>query len=248
MDNYKGFAAMYDQLMTNAPYQKWGAYICEVLKKQNFETQSPLVLDLACGTGTMTALLAKKGYDMIGVDKSVDMLATAQEKAYDNNLQILFLRQDMRKLDLFGTIDAAVCVCDGLNYILKEDELQKVFERVRLFLNPGGVFIFDMNTEYKFKELLGNRVFEGNAESGAAYELENKYDMASGINEYNVLFFTEGEEENGFTETHRQRAYATCNVVQMLNDAGFNSVVATHEYTSEPPRTDSPRVTFVAKA
>jgi len=232
--------------MTNAPYEKWGAYIYNVLKKQNFEAKSPLVLDLACGTGTMTVYLAKKGYDMIGVDISVDMLASAQEKAYENKQQILFLRQDMRKLDLFGTIDAAVCVCDGLNYILKEDELCKVFERVRLFLNPGGVFIFDINTEYKFKELFGNRIFEGKAKGGAAYEMENKYDETTKINEYHVLFYTKGESE--FTETHKQRAYDIDQVMQMLKNAGFSDVEVTHEYTNEPPRADSPRVTFVAVA
>ena len=246
MDNYKGFATMYDELMTNVPYDKWGTYICDVLEKQNFVEKHPIVLDLACGTGTMTVLLAEKGYDMIGVDASVDMLASAQQKAYEKNFQILFLCQDMRNLDLFGTIDAAICVCDGLNYILEQDELQKVFERVRLFLNSGGVFIFDMNTEYKFKELLGNRSFEGEAESGSSYEMDNKYDEITKINEYHVVFY-ENDAKSHFSETHTQRAYDTGSIIQMLHDAGFNDVAVNHDYSTKPPKPDSPRLTFVAK-
>jgi len=247
---YNGFARIYDELMTDAPYEKWGAYIDEILRfnlaaRESNTGEPPLVLDLACGTGAMTLLLAKKGYDMIGVDASVDMLAAAQEKSYDEGQSILFLAQDMRELDLFGTIDAAVCVCDSLNYILDEADLLTVFERVRLFMNPGGVFIFDMNTEYKFKELLGSHSFEGNSVSGAAYSLDNVYDKATGINEYRVLF----THENGdsFTEVHKQRAYKTDKIVNLLQKAGFCDVAVFHEYTKEPQKVDSARISFVAK-
>jgi len=244
---YNSFAKIYDELMTDAPYQKWGTYISDILIERGLiptESSKPLVLDLACGTGTMTLLLAEKGYDMMGVDASIDMLAAAQEKSYNEGQNILFLAQDMRELDLFGTIDAAVCVCDGINYILDEDELFTVFKRVRLFMNPGGVFIFDMNTEYKFKELLGNRSFEGKSENGAAYSLDNSFDETLGINEYRVLF----THENGdsFTEIHRQRAYKTDKVIDLLQKAGFGDVLISHEYTKEPPKIDSARVSFVA--
>jgi len=242
---YNGFARIYDELMEDAPYEKWGAYIDNVLKQRFSESKNPLVLDLACGTGAMTLLLAKKGYDMIGVDVSIDMLATAQQKSYEEKQNILFLAQDMRELDLFGTIDAAVCVCDGLNYILEEDDLFAIFKRVRLFLNPGGVFILDMNTEYKFKELLGNRSFEGKSKTGAAYSLDNNYDENTMINEYRVLFHAH-EKDDSFTEVHKQRAYKTEKIVKFLLEAGFCDVLVTHEYTNEPPKVDSERVSFVA--
>ena len=253
MDIYKGFAAMYDELMNDIPYQKWGDYIFERIKQRCPNTKKPLVLDLACGTGNMTIFLSKKGFDMIGVDLSIDMLAAAQQKAYGAKQKILFLAQDMRELDLYGTIDAAVSVCDGLNYILKPDELRTVFERVRLFLNPGGVFIFDMNTEYKFKELLAQRSFE--AETGNIIcEWDNSYDEITKINEYRVCFFTnqlvkESDQLNceKFMEVHKQRAYYTGDVVQMLKNCGFGNVDVYHEYTDEPPRPDSARVTFVAE-
>jgi len=247
MELYKGFASIYDELMTNTPYEKWGRYIDDTLQKRlSHNKETPLVLDLACGTGSMTMFLAKKGYDMIGVDASIDMLASAQQKSFDTGHNILFLAQDMRRLDLYGTIDAAVCVCDGINYILTPEELNAVFKRVRLFLNPGGLFIFDMNTEYKFKELLGQRSFESKSKSGTAYELDNSYNESTKINEYHVLFHPKGEAS--FTEIHKQRAYATNDVLSMLADAGFSNVSANHEYTDEPPKPESERITYVAEA
>ena len=257
MDIYKGFATMYDELMHGIPYDKWGSYIYERVKMRHKDVKKPIVLDLACGTGNMTIQLSKKGFDMIGVDLSTDMLATAQQKAYETKQKILFLAQDMRELDLYGTIDAAVCVCDGLNYILEPDELRTVFERVRLFLNPDGVFIFDMNTEYKFKELLAQRSFESKNKDGAAYEWDNSYDEITKINEYRVLFYTnqlvrESDQLVGnsdrFIEVHKQRAYATEDVVQMLKACGFSKVLVHHEYTNEPPKPNSARLTYIAEA
>jgi len=250
MDSYIGFARLYDELMTNVPYEKWGSYINDALKKRLTGIENPLVVDLACGTGTMTLLLANKGFDMIGVDMSMDMLAKAQQKSYEAGHSILFLAQDIRKLDLFGTVDAMVSVCDGINYILTPEDLSTVFKHVRLFLNPGGVFIFDMNTEYKFKELLGEKSFEAKTESGAAYEWDNHYDEKTKINEYRVLFYSQdnSEESEPFIEVHKQRAYDTDDVIVMLKNAEFNKVSTYHNYTDEPAKIESPRVTFIAEA
>jgi len=251
MEIYRVFATMYDELMQDIPYQKWGEYIFECIKKRYKNVKKPLVLDLACGTGNMTMLLSKKSFDMIGVDLSIDMLATAQQKSYEQGQKILFLAQDMRELDLYGTIDAAVSVCDGLNYILEPADLYKVFERVHLFLNPGGVFIFDMNTEYKFKELFAKRSFEDTTQSGAAYEWDNNYDEVTKINEYRVCFYNTSNEQvwenDQFVEVHKQRAYDTEDVIQMLKTCGFTKVSVYHEYTNEPPRPDSIRITYIAE-
>jgi len=273
MDCYGGFARVYDALMTDAPYEQWAAYIDSILREKagkpvsntaDMNSERPIrheagrnslcnekiteipqiVVDLACGTGSITLRLAAMGYDMIGVDASEDMLAEAQRKAYEQNASILFLAQDMRELNLFGTVDAAVSVCDGLNYILSEGELLSVFKRVRLFLNPSGVFIFDMNTEYKFKEVLQNRVFEGKGADGEAYEWENHYNPETKINEYHVVFH--GEDDEPFSELHRQRAYSPEDVCGLLTQAGFTEVVIRGDYTNDPPRPDSMRVVFVA--
>jgi len=243
MQHYKGFAVVYDELMADAPYERWGKYITEILQKQ----KSKLVLDLACGTGNMTLLLAKKGFDMIGVDLSEDMLATAQQKMYEENQRILFLAQDMRELDLYGTVDAVICVCDGLNYILDPSDLTKVFARVKLFLNPGGIFIFDINTEYKFKEVMANRIFEGESAKGAAYEWENNFNEETRINEYRVTFFNhQNPNEEPFTEIHKQRAYTQAEIIRTLKETGFCNILVCDDYTGEPSKPNSTRLAFTA--
>jgi len=268
MDSYEGFAEMYDALMADTPYENWAAYIDGALyewfkdvKRENFASVAEeknqsnnrdniTVLDLACGTGSITLRLAEMGYDMIGVDISEDMLAQAQMKTsqFATNLfkKILFLKQDVRKLDLYGTVDAAVCVCDGLNYILTDEDLLEVFKRVRLFLNPGGIFIFDMNTEYKFNEMFGGQIFEGRGDNGEAYEWENVYDAATRINEYRVTFFSlENDGTVPFEETHRQRAYPPADVCNMLSEAGFATVATRDGYTSQPLHAQSERVVYI---
>ena len=242
MTNYSGFAYLYDSFMANAPYVEWAAYIDSVLIKhlgQNRENH--IVLDIACGTGNITIPLAQMGYDMIGVDKSTDMLAQAQAKASDR--QILFLAQDMRELDLYGTVDAAICVCDGMNYILSEAELEAVFKHIRMFLNTGGVFIFDMNTEYKFKEVLGGKSFTAEAD-GAAYEWDNHYDADTSINEYRVTFTSATGEP--FMEVHHQRAYPVDTVCDLLRAAGFCTVEVRDGYSDDMPGDECIRVVFIA--
>ena len=240
--NYSGFAYLYDALMENAPYGEWTDFIHQALTKYlKPNRESPIVLDLACGTGNITIPLARLGYDMIGVDMSTDMLAQAQAKA--DGLPILFLAQDMRELDLYGTVDAALCVCDGMNYILSPEELLGVFSRVRMFLNPGGVFIFDINTEYKFKEMLADKSFVADND-GAAYEWDNHYCPDTGINEYRVTFLA-GEET--FMEVHRQRAYPVDVICDLLKEAGFDRVDTRDGYSDNAPTDKSPRVVFIAR-
>jgi len=228
--------------MTNAPYAEWADYIDDVLTRHlGKERKNRIVLDIACGTGNITIPLAKMGYDMIGVDISTDMLSQAQAKAPD--LQILFLVQDMRELDLYGTVDAAICVCDGMNYILSEAELEAVFKRVRMFLNPGGIFIFDMNTEYKFKEILGDKSFVANT-GCTSYEWDNYYNPETGINEYRVTF-TMGNNEP-FTEVHHQQAYTIDTVRGLLKTAGFSTVDERDGYGNDTPGDECARVVFIA--
>ena len=250
MSAYQGFASMYDALMTDAPYDIWVAYIDGFLSNWwNPPKEKPLVLDMACGTGNVTLRLAKLGYELIGVDASVDMLIEAQHKAREQGADILFLAQDMRRLDLYGTVDAVVCVCDGINYILEEPDMLEVFRRVRLFLNLGGVFIFDMNTEYKFKEVFKDQIFEDKGLGGEAYIWENHYDPETRINEYNMLFFDLSGGETytePFSEVHVQRAYPTADVCNMLMEAGFASVAVRDGYSGNPPVATSQRVVFIA--
>ena len=144
MDSYTSFAMVYDTFMDNVPYEEWAVYLQELLKE--YQIEEGLVLDLGCGTGTMTELLADYGYDMIGVDNSEEMLEIAFEKRMQSGHDgILYLLQDMRDFELYGTVKAVVSICESVNYITEEEELEQVFRLVNNYLDPGGIFIFDFN-------------------------------------------------------------------------------------------------------
>ncbi|MDD6182443.1 MAG: class I SAM-dependent methyltransferase, partial [Lachnospiraceae bacterium] len=188
MDAYTSFAEVYDMFMDNVPYEEWSRYLTELLKEYRIE--EGVVCELGCGTGKMTRLLADAGYDMIGVDMSEDMLAIA---SMENPQQILYLCQDMRELELYGTVAAVVSVCDSMNYLLEEDDLLEVFQRVNEYLEPGGVFLFDLNTIYKYETLLGETTICENRPEGS-FIWENYYDAEEQINEYDLTLFIQEKE------------------------------------------------------
>ena len=236
MNIYRHFAGVYDTFMTDMPYKHWAGYIDEVFRLGGVPNNG-LVLDLACGTGTMAFLMSQKGYDIIGVDASEDMLSEAYSKNYDR--LPLFLKQDMRTLDLYGTIDAAYSSCDGMNYLLTEDDFLQTLKRVALFLNPGGIFVFDLKTEYKYKSL-GNGTYQDSVED-ASYIWKNNYNPTTCINEYKVHFFV-GKQD--FLETHLQRAYSEEVVKSLVKKAGMQLLNITDGYTNNPAKKDSERITF----
>ena len=187
MDAYTEFAKVYDLFMDNIPYEEWGAYLKRLLHENGVD--DGLVLELGCGTGTMTEILAEAGYDMIGVDQSEEMLEEAARKREESGHEILYLCQDMREFELYGTVRAIVCVCDSMNYILEEEEVLGILtSAARNYLDYGGLFIFDLNTEYKYKEILGEQTIAENREE-SSFIWENYYDEDSHINEYNLTLF-----------------------------------------------------------
>ena len=157
MSGYRYFSQFYDNLTFNVDYKKRADYIQSVLSL--YDHDWGLTLDLACGTGSLTLELKRRGVDVFGIDGSAEMLSVAMDKAYDEDLQILFLCQQMEQLDLYGTIDTCVCTLDSLNHITDPEQLQKVFDRVALFMNPDGTFVFDVNTVYKHQQILSNNTF-----------------------------------------------------------------------------------------
>ena len=173
MASYESFAQVYDLFMTIFPYGEWCGYLHMLLKK--YGVDGGLVLELGCGTGSMTELLSGLGYDMIGVDNSSEMLGIALEKRERSGHDILYLMQDMRGFELYGTVRAVVSVCDSLNYITEEEDLLQVFRLVNNYLDPGGIFLFDLNTVYKYRELLGENVFAENREE-SSFIWENWYE------------------------------------------------------------------------
>ena len=243
MDAYTSFAEVYDMFMDNVPYEEWSRYLMELLKEYHIE--EGVVCELGCGTGKMTRLLADAGYDMIGVDMSEDMLAIA---SMENPQQILYLCQDMRELELYGTVAAVVSVCDSMNYLLEEDDLLEVFQRVNEYLEPGGVFLFDLNTIYKYETLLGETTICENRPEGS-FIWENYYDAEEQINEYDLTLFIQ-EKENlyrKFEETHYQRGYSMEKIRTLLEEAGMEFVTAYDACTKNPPREDSERIYIVAR-
>ena len=152
MEAYTGFAEVYDTFMDNVDYKQWTDYLIALL--QEYGIKDKLVLDLGCGTGNVTEYLAKAGYNMIGIDMSEDMLNIAMQKREKSGHDILYLLQDMREFELYGTVKAIVSICDSINYITEEEDLLEVFRLVNNYLDPRGVFIFDFNTVYKYREVM----------------------------------------------------------------------------------------------
>ena len=217
MEAYTGFAQVYDTFMDNVPYDEWGEYLVSLLKKYGVE--DGLVLDIGCGTGAMTRYLDAHGYDMTGIDVSEEMLTIAKEKSSPD---ILYLLQDMREFELYGTMRAAVSICDSMNYILEEDDLLQVFSLVNNYLDPGGIFIFDLNTVYKYQEILGEQTIAEDREE-CSFIWDNFYDEEEMINEYDLTIFVQTQEDlfQRFTETHLQRGYTLEQMQEILQKAGL---------------------------
>lgn len=247
MASYERFAQVYDMFMDNIPYEEWEKYLSGLLRERGI--RDGLVLELGCGTGTMTELLAADGYDMIGVDNSPDMLEAAIEKREKSGQDILYLLQDMREFELYGTVRAVVCVCDSINYVLEEEDLLQVFRLVNNYLDPGGYFIFDMNTIYKYREVMGECTIAENREEGS-FIWDNYFDEEEMINSYELtLFLPEGEEGlfRRYEEEHVQRAYEIKEVEALLARAGLTLEAVYDAFTQNAPQENSERVYFVAR-
>ena len=243
MDAYTSFAQVYDLFMDNVPYEEWAAYVRGILTE--YGIGSGLVLDLGCGTGSLTECLARAGYDMIGVDSSEDMLEIAMDKRGRSGLDILYLLQDMREFELYGTVRAVVSICDSMNYILDYADLGQVFRLVNNYLDPGGIFIFDLNTEYKYEALMGSRTFAEDREDGS-FIWYNEYSPEDHINEYDLtLFVREGKLFRRFQETHYQRAYSPAEVRRAAAEAGMEFEACWDAFSRDPVKPDSERMYMV---
>ena len=186
MEAYTSFAYVYDTFMDNVPYGEWARHIRERLCEHG--VTDGIVLDLGCGTGTMTERLAGYGYDMIGVDNSEEMLELAMEKKTESGYDILYLLQDMRGFELYGTVRAVVSVCDSVNYITEPDELEEVFRLVNNYLDPKGIFLFDFNTVHKYRDVIGDSTIAEDR-GVCSFIWDNRYYEKEQINEYDLTLF-----------------------------------------------------------
>lgn len=245
MNEYTNFSKVYDVLMDNVNYKEWGKYLLSLLNE--YKVNNGLILELGCGTGNICEYLAKKGYDVIGVDNSLDMLNIAREKKDDSGLDILYLNQDMREFELYGTVKAVISSCDSLNYITEKKDLLKVFKLVNNYLDPGGVFIFDLNTEYKYENIGDSVIAENRNETSFIWE--NTYSPSKKINRYDLTLFIKERDGNysKHEETHFQKAYSLDEIKELLLKAGMEFIIAYNAFTRDLPTQESDRIYIVAK-
>lgn len=246
ISGYAEFSQFYDNLTVNVDYKKRADYLLALLER--YGHKSGITLDLACGTGTLTLELKKRGIDVYGVDASCDMLMKAQEKAYEANESILFLCQKMQELDLYGTIDTCFCTLDSINHLPSCDDVQRAFDKVSLFMNNGGYFIFDVNTPYKHQNILSNKTY--------VYDTEQVYCVWQNSLEkdrltvrINLDFFS--KNENGtYTKSSEhfcEKAYPQNEIKEMLYKSGLELVDIFEELTFNPPNSKTQREVYIAK-
>lgn len=245
MAQYTDFSYVYDLFMDNVPYSEWADGIESILKENGID--DGLLLDLGCGTGTLTELMASRGYDMIGIDSSEDMLLTAREKQYermypeddesfeaidDDSLdldtrscepEILYLCQDISNFELYGTVRAVISTCDTFNYLTDKESFLASLKLINNYIEPDGVLIFDVNAPEKYENVLADNVFAENRDE-ASFIWENSYDEDTKINEYSLTLFIKDEESDKYEKTeeyHYQRAYSREEIKELLDEAGF---------------------------
>lgn len=246
MSAYEAFAAVYDIFMEDVDHEGWLAHIFAVWKR--FGREPKRVIDLGCGTGSFLLPLAQRGIDVIGVDLSPEMLAEAEHKAREAGLSPRLVCQDMTELELGEKADCILSLCDCMNYLTEDGELEAAFRSIARHMEQGSLFLFDLNTEYKFREVLGQNVF-GSAEEHAAYIWENDYDAEEKINEYYVSFFIENGDGlyERIEEYHYERAYTLEEIANSLQAAGMELLTVTDGYSFDAPHEKSQRLLFAAR-
>ena len=275
MDAYTDFATVYDTFMDETPYEVWGNYVAELIDRYGvskpllkekaaendsadiaedseaaIEQERNLVVELGCGTGSFTLEMAKKGYDIMGIDLSPEMLDIARNKAANEGFNLMFLEQDMRELDLYCTAGTIVSVCDSVNYLTDPEDVITTFKLVNNFLFPKGIFIFDFNTVHKYRDVIGNATIAENRDD-CSFIWDNYYYEEDHINEYDLSIFVMQDEKNNlfkrFQETHYQRGYTLEEMTSFVKEAGLEFITAIDADTHENVTSDSERIYIVAR-
>ena len=241
---YNSFSEYYDTLMQNVGYKDRAQYILDCFERLDHDMG--LSLDLACGTGSLTVELKERGVDIYGIDASYDMLTVARDKCAQLDLDILFLCQKMQSIDLYGTIDTCICTLDSINHLTKPSDVQKTFDRVSLFMNNGGFFLFDVNTVYKHTDVLADNTF--------VYDADDVFCVwQNSLRENNIVdieldfFEREGRVYHRTSESFSERAYTDDELTQMLNKSGFDIIARYGDMTFELPKVDEQRVIYIAR-
>ena len=231
MDSYTSFSYVYDTFMDQEPYDEWADRVCDYLaeyglpRSEKSGGEENIVVDLGCGTGKLTQILADRGYDMIGIDLSEDMLSIAQERKIESGRDILYTLQDMRDFELYGAAGAMVSVGDSINYLIGDGDLEAMFRCVERGLLPGGVFVFDFKTIHLYRDVIGESTIAEDR-GDCAFIWDNYYDPETCINEYDLAVFVQEEGTDGslyrrFDEVHQQRGYTPGQLRAAAEKAGL---------------------------
>lgn len=240
-ESYGRFAQFYDKLTFDVPYEEYADFIELQIKKNNVKPE--LIFDLACGTGTLASVLSKRGYDVIAADYSEEMLGCAIEK-YGND-KILFLNQPMQEFELYGTVDVIVCALDSLNYLTEDGDLEKVFALCHNYLNDDGIMIFDVNSEYKFNNILADNVYTYEIDD-IFYVWENYYDKSEKLCDFYLTFFLQNKDGlyERVDEHHVERCYTETEIKDALLESGFEISDTFDGYTKEAAKENSERIVY----
>jgi SAM-dependent methyltransferase len=264
LNSYSAFADVYDELMNDVPYDAWTERIDRDIRRFGIsktkseygedaqdeeallESERNLVADIGCGTGVITRKLFDMGYDVFGIDYSPEMLSRAMDS--DEDRGIMYLNQDMRELDLYSTIGTAVSICDSINYLLEDEDLDDAFAGISKFLYPGGIFIFDCNTSYKYRESIGESTI---AEAGedVSFIWENYYDEEENVNEYDLTLFIKREDGlyERAEETHLQRGIEVSDIERLADKCGLEIVLIVDSDTEEEVNEETERIYAVLR-
>lgn len=242
MSAYEALAGSYDALTRDVQYEKRVDFLEKLFGRSRIPVHT--VLDLACGTGTVTWLLTARGYELIGADESEDMLAAAMQKTGTvAGVQPIFLHQSMEKLDLYGTVDAAVCCLDSLNYLTTPKAVQRTLQRLHLFIAPGGLLVFDVNTVEKLAALDGQVFLDETEDTYCVWRAEYRRGLCT---YYMDIFRRSGSQWSRQLEVHRERAYTVAELTAWLTAAGFTDVRVCGDMVRRAPRAGEQRIYFTA--
>ncbi|MCR5368312.1 class I SAM-dependent methyltransferase [Eubacterium sp.] len=247
---YSKFALVYDNLMDNIPYDEWTSYLKKLL--DNYDINEGIIAELGCGTGNITERLAEYGYDMIGIDNSPEMLDIAMQKGAANKSSSLYLCQDMREFELYGTVRAVISLCDSINYITDKDDLVTIMRLVNNYLDPGGLFIFDFNTLHYYRDVVADNTIAEDRDD-ISFIWDNYFDEDTNINELALSLFVKDKESESddiykkYSELHLQKAYTLDEIKEAIAASGLEFITAFNAFTSNAPDEDSERIYIIAR-
>ena len=247
---YSKFALVYDNLMDNIPYDDWTSYLKKLL--DDYDIKEGIIAELGCGTGNITERLTEYGYDMIGIDNSPEMLDIAMQKGAANKSSSLYLCQDMREFELYGTVRAVISLCDSINYITDKDDLVTIMRLVNNYLDPGGLFIFDFNTLHYYRDVVADNTIAEDRDD-ISFIWDNYFDEDTNINELALSLFVKDKESESddiykkYSELHLQKAYTLDEIKEAIAASGLEFITAFNAFTSDTPDEDSERIYIIAR-